>query len=61
MTTLNSETIETLLASQGIRLAQGRAERLAPGLNALNVTDPLRETLPFDCDPTRYLLILKSR
>ena len=56
MKTLTSETIENLLAAQGVALAPGRAERLAPGVNALNVADPLREALPFDCDPTAYLV-----
>ena len=55
MKELTSETIETMLAAQGVPLAPGRAERLAPGVNALNVADPLREALPFDCDPTAYL------
>jgi hypothetical protein len=38
-----------------VPLAPGRAERLAPGVNALNVADPLREKLPFEIDPTSYL------
>jgi hypothetical protein len=56
MENLKSETIENLLAAQGVPLASGRAERLAPGVNALNATDPLREQLPFDVDPTTYAL-----
>lgn len=56
MENLKSGTIENLAAAQGVPLAPGRAERLAPGVNALNVADPLREKLPFDVDPTRYLL-----
>lgn len=56
MENLKSETIENLLAAQAVPLAPGRAERLAPGVNALNVADPLREKLPFDVDPTSYLL-----
>jgi hypothetical protein len=55
MKELTSETIEQLLAAQGVALAPGRAERLAPGVNALNVADPLRAALPFDQDPTTYL------
>ena len=51
---LSAETIEALLAAQGVQLATGRAERLAPGLNALNVDDPLRRELPFEVDPTSY-------
>jgi hypothetical protein len=56
MENLKSETIENLLAAQGVPLAAGRAERLAPGVNALNVADPLRERLPFEVDPTTYML-----
>jgi hypothetical protein len=55
MKPLTSETLEALLAAQGVPLAPGRAERLAPGVNALNVADPLREKLPFEIDPTSYL------
>jgi hypothetical protein len=55
MKPLTSETIEALLAAQGVPLAPGRAERLAPGVNALNVADPLRDKLPFEVDPTTYL------
>jgi hypothetical protein len=54
MEKLKSETIENMLAAQGVPCAPGRAERLAPGVNALNVEDPLREQLPFDVDPTTY-------
>jgi hypothetical protein len=56
MENLKSETIENLLAAQGVPLAAGRAERLAGGVNALNVTDPLRDELPFDVDPTTYVV-----
>jgi len=56
MENLKSETIENLVAAQGVPLAAGRAERLAPGVNALNVADPLRAQLPFETDPTTYLL-----
>jgi hypothetical protein len=51
---LSAEAIEALLASQGVELAAGRAQRLAPGVNALNVDDPLRAGLPFEVDPTSY-------
>jgi hypothetical protein len=54
---LSSDTIEGLLAAQDIPLAPGRAERLAPGVNALNVDDPLRATMPFEVDPTTYVLL----
>ncbi len=50
-------TIEALLAAQGIPLAPGRAERLAPGVNAQNVDDPLRATIPFEVDPTTFALV----
>ena len=58
MKPLDSATIETMLAAQGIALAPGRAEKLAPGVNALNVDDPLRAKLPFEVDPTTYLLAM---
>ena len=44
-----------MLAAQGLGLAPGRAERLAPGVNALNVQDALRAALPFEVDATSYL------
>jgi hypothetical protein len=53
---LSPGSIEELLAAQGIELAPGRAERLAPGVNAQNVDDPLRAELPFEVDPTTYLI-----
>jgi len=55
MKPLDTHTIETMLAAQGIPLAPGRAEKLAPGVNALNVPDPLRAALPFEIDATSYL------
>jgi len=51
---MDAATVQKLLVSQGITLAPGRAEKLAPGVNALNVDDPLRATLPFEVDPTSY-------
>ena len=59
MKPLDSRTLETMLAAQGIALAAGRAERLAPGVNALNVDDPQRGTLPFEVDATTYLSVVK--
>ncbi|HYL87666.1 MAG TPA: hypothetical protein VEU32_02750 [Burkholderiales bacterium] len=59
MKNLDSAAIETMLASQGIALAAGRAERLAPGVNALNVEDPLRGEMPFEVDATTYLSVAK--
>ena len=56
MENLKSETIENLLAAQGVPLAPGRAERLAGGVNALNAADPLRDELPFDVDATTYVV-----
>ena len=53
---LSAEVVEATLAAQNIPFAPGRGERLAPGVNALNVADPLRETLAFERDPTSYLL-----
>lgn len=57
---LDPQTIETLLAAQGVPLAAGRAERLAPGVNALNVSDPLRAGLPFEVDATTYAKTLSE-
>ena len=56
MKSLTSETIENLFASLDVPLAPGRAERLAPPVNGLNVDDPLREKLPFEVDPTTYIV-----
>ena len=46
-----------MLAAQGIDLAAGRAERMAPGVNAMAADDPLRAKLPFEVDPTTFVLI----
>ena len=54
---MDSGTIERMLAAQGIELAAGRAERLAPGVNAQNVDDPLRGKLPFEVDATTFVLV----
>jgi hypothetical protein len=56
MKNLTNETIENLFAALGVPLAAGRAERLAPVVNGLNVADPLREQLTFEVDPTTYAL-----
>jgi len=56
MKNLTSETIENLFGALGVALAPGRAERLAPVVNGLNVADPQREKLPFEVDPTTYVL-----
>jgi hypothetical protein len=55
---LSAEMVEAMLAAQDVALAVGRAERLAPGVNALNVADPLRAGLAFEVDATSYLLAL---
>jgi hypothetical protein len=60
MKDLTPQAIETLLAAQGVPLAPGRAERLAPGVNALNVADPLRAGLPFEVDATTYEKALRK-
>ena len=60
MKSLDPRTIEMLLAAQGVPLAAGRAERLAPGVNALNVADPLRAGLPFELDPSTYARTLRE-
>jgi len=57
---LSPEAIEAMLAAQDIPLAPGRAERLAPGVNALAVPDPLRAGLAFEVDATTYLLALSA-
>ena len=49
---------DEVLSRQGIELAAGRAERMAPGVDAQNVDDPLRAKLPFEVDPTTYTLLL---
>jgi hypothetical protein len=55
---LSAEVVEALLAAQDIPLAPGRAERLAPGVSALAVADPLRAGLAFEVDATTFLLAL---
>jgi len=49
-----------MLAVQDVPLAAGRAERLALGVNALAVADPLRAALAFEVDATTYLLALST-
>jgi hypothetical protein len=53
---MNSGTVEEMLADQGIELAAGRAEKIAPAVNALNAQDPLRAKLAFEIDPTSYVV-----
>jgi hypothetical protein len=53
----NAEALELLLAAQGIRLAPGRAERLAAAMNQSDVSDSMRDALELDIDPTTYALV----
>ena len=55
----NAEAIEAVLAAQGIRLAPGRAEKLAAGLNAVQFADPQRGALELETDPTSYALAVE--
>ncbi|MEO8143878.1 MAG: hypothetical protein ABI654_06645 [Betaproteobacteria bacterium] len=55
----SSEAVETVLAAQGIRLAPGRAAKLAAGLEAAIVADALRDALPFESDPSGYALAVE--
>ena len=53
--------LDEVLSRQGIELAAGRAEKLAPGVEALLVAaanDPLLHKLAFEVDPTTYTLTL---
>jgi hypothetical protein len=52
------DVLEATLTAQGIPLNPGRGERLALAMNGLDVEDPLRERLAFECDPTSYPLAL---
>jgi len=59
MKSWNPEAVEAILASQGIRLAPGRAARIAAALNAsADLADPLLGALEFETDPTAYALAL---
>ena len=53
----SSEAIEAVLAAQGIRLAPGRAEKIATALNAATASGSL--PLEFESDPTGYALALE--
>ena len=57
---MDAPTVEKMLAAQGVSLAAGRAEKLAPGISALNVDDPLRAKLPFEVDPTTFSKAIRS-
>jgi hypothetical protein len=58
MKSWNPEAVEAALASQGIRLAPGRAAKIAAALNAAAVADPLRNALEFEVDPATYARVL---
>jgi hypothetical protein len=49
-----ADAIEAAVGGQGIRLAPGRAEKMAAAMNAPRAADPLRDVLPFEADPTSY-------
>ena len=55
----SSEAVASVLAAQGIRLAPGRAGKMAAGLDAAIVADALRDALPFESDPTGYALAVE--
>jgi len=59
MNSWNPEAVEAILSSQGIRLAQGRAAKIAAALNSAAAADPLRAALELEADPTGYLLALE--
>ena len=54
--------IDEVVSRQGIELAPGRAEKMAPGVEALLAAaakDPFLSNLPFEVDPTTYAVKLK--
>ena len=53
----SSEAIEAMLAAQGIRLAPGRAEKIAAALNAATGSGSL--SLEFESDPSGYALAVE--
>ena len=56
--------VDEVLSRQGIELAPGRAEKMAPGVEALAAAaakDPLLGKLPFEVDPTTYVLRLDGK
>jgi len=51
--------VDEVLSRQGIELAPGRAEKMAPGVEGLlgaAAKDPSLTKLPFEVDPTTYTL-----
>ena len=54
------EWVEQAAALQGIRLAPGRAEKIAAAMSAsMKAADPLRDAIAFEADPTGYLLAVE--
>lgn len=59
MKELNGPTIEALLDSQGVQLTEGRADRLAAGVNPiLSASAAQTRALPFELEPAAYVLAL---
>ena len=53
------EAVENVFEAQGLRLAPGRAPKIAAALNAsAELTDPLLGALAFEADPAAYALAL---
>jgi hypothetical protein len=50
----NAETVETMLAAQGIALGPGRAERIAQALQGLLVVDRQHDAHEFEREPTDF-------
>ena len=56
----SQEWVEQAAAMQGIRLAPGRAEKIAAAMSAsMKKADPLRDAVEFEADPTGYLLAIE--
>ena len=54
-----AEALENVFDAQGLRLAPGRAAKIAAGLNAsAGLADPLLGALEFEADPAAYTLAL---
>jgi protein-disulfide isomerase len=49
--------VEAAAQMQGIKLAPGRAEKIAAALSTVvGANDPMRDALQFEADPTSYLV-----
>lgn len=54
-----AEAIESMIDAQGLRLAPGRAAKIAAALNAsADPSDPLPGRLELEADPTSYALVM---